>query len=120
MPREMRNGNISDVVIGKSKIGQFKNGKGVFANRDFKKGDVVIQYHLTPLTEEEWSGLSEGEKEFVHIHWGQRYLYLEPERYVNHSDEPNTYQELTKKQDIALRDINKGEEITTNAAKDEV
>lgn len=38
----MRNENMSDVVIGKSKIGQFQNGKGVFANRDFKKGNVVI------------------------------------------------------------------------------
>lgn len=108
------------VVIKKSTIGQFPNGKGVFANRDFKKGEVVIRYHLKPLTQKEWQELPEDEKEFTHTHWGQTYLYAEPERYVNHANDPNTYQNLEKQQDIALRDIKKGEEITTDAAKDEV
>ena len=41
---------MDDVIIKKSKIGQF--GKGVFANRDFKKGEIVIRYNnLKPLTE---------------------------------------------------------------------
>ena len=111
---------MSDVVIGKSKIKQFPDGKGVFANRDFRKGEVVIQYNLNTFTQEEWEKLPEEEKEFTHTHWGQIYLYAEPERYVNHSDNPNTHQDLEKKQDIALRDIQKGEEITTDATKDEV
>lgn len=111
---------MSDVVIKKSQIGQFPSGKGVFANKDFKKGEVVIQYHLQPLTQEKWEKLPEGEKEFTHTHWGQTYLYSEPERYVNHSDKPNTYQDLEKKQDIALRDIKKGDEITTDSTNDEI
>ena len=57
---------------------------------------------------------------FTHIHYGQVYLYSEPERYVNHSETPNTYQDLKKQQDIALREIKKGEMITTNANKDDV
>lgn len=48
------------------------------------------------------------------------YLYFEPERYVNHSSNPNTYQDLTKKCDIALCDIEKDEAITTDATKDEI
>lgn len=111
---------MNDVVIKNSKIGQFPDGKGVFAGRDFKKGEVVLQYHLKPLTQEEWEKLSESEKEFTHTHWGQIYLYSEPERYVNHSDDPNTYQDLKKQQDVALRDIKKGEEITGDATKDDI
>ncbi len=41
-------------------IGQGKMfGKGVFANRDFKKGDIVIRYKLKPLTEHEFEHLPE-------------------------------------------------------------
>ncbi len=111
---------MDDVVIKKSTIGQFPDGKGVFAKRDFKKGEVVIRYRLKPLTEEERERLTESEKEFTHSHWGQIYLYPEPERYVNHSNNPNTIQDLKKKEDIALRDIKKGEEITTDATKDDI
>lgn len=105
-----------DVIIGKGNLA----GKGVYANRDFKKGEVVIRYHLKPLAEEEFENLPELEKMFVHEHSGIIYLYPEPERYVNHSENPNTYQDLIKQCDIALRDIKKGEEITSDAAKDDV
>lgn len=111
---------MSDIIIKQSKIGQFNNGRGVFANRDFKKGEVVIQYHLKSLTQEEWNKLPDNEKEFTHTHWGQLYLYSEPERYVNHSSKPNTFQDLENQQDVALRDIKKGEEVITDATKDEV
>ena len=95
-------------------------GKGVYANRDFKKGEVVIKYNLKPLAEKEFENLPESEKMFTHTHWGTINLYSEPERYVNHSDNPNTYQDLINQCDIALRDIKKGEEITSDATKDDV
>lgn len=107
---------MSDLTIGKGNLA----GQGVYANRDFKKGEIVITYHLKPLTREEFRNLLESEKEFTHTHWGQIYLYSEPERYVNHSKDPNTYQDLTNQCDVALRDIRKGGAITTNAAKDEI
>lgn len=107
---------MDDVVIGEGNLA----GKGVYANKDFKKGDVVIQYQLKPLTKDECNSLAESEKQFIHTHWGQMYLYAEPERYVNHSATPNTYQDLQKQCDIASRDISKGEEITTNANLDDV
>jgi SET domain-containing protein len=116
----MKNDNeklkMNDVVVEKGELA----GKGVYANRDFGKDEVVIKYNLQPLTEEEYKNLPESEKMFTHIHWGQIYLYSEPERYVNHSDSPNTYQDLDKQQEVALRDIKKGEMITTNANKDDV
>ena len=105
---------MSDLIIGKGKL----TGKGVYANRDFKKGEIVSKYNLKLLTEEEYQRLLESEKMFTHIHWGQIYLYLEPDRYVNHSKTPNTYQDLKNKCDIALRDIKKEEMITTDSTKD--
>lgn len=107
---------MNDVIIGKGKLA----GKGVYANRDFKKGEVVMKYHLKPLTTEEYNKLPKSEKMFTHTHWGQIYLYLEPDRYVNHSDTPNTYQDLVNKCDIARRDIKKGEMITCDDTKDDI
>ncbi|MDB6080769.1 MAG: hypothetical protein JWO53_41 [Chlamydiia bacterium] len=107
---------LQDVVIGKGDLDK----KGVYANRDFKKDEVVIQYHLTSLTEEEFQKLPDIEKMFTHVHWGTINLYSVPERYVNHSDTPNTYQDLIKRCDIALRDIKKGEMITGDATKDDI
>lgn len=110
---------MADIVIKKSKIGQFD--KGVFANRDFKKGEIVVRYdNLQALTEEGFENLPESEKQFTHNHRGITYLYPVPARYVNHSSNPNTIQNLEKRYDVAAREIKKGEEITTDASKDDV
>ncbi len=107
---------MSNIITGKGNLA----GKGVYANRDFKTGEVVITYHLKPLTDQEFDGLLESEKMFVHSHHGIKHLYSEPERYVNHSSDPNTKQDLDAKQDIAIRDIAKGEMITTDATEDDI
>ena len=107
---------MADIVIGKGDL----NGKGVYANRRFAKDEVVIAYHLAPHTEEEFDVLHDNEKEFTHRHHGQIFLYAEPERYVNHSERPNTYQDLVRKCDVARRDIEQGEMITTDVTKDDV
>ena len=109
-----------DVVVRKSKIGQFSDGLGVFANRDFKKGEVVVKYDLKLLTKKEFETLPEKEKQFTHVHWNQIYLYPSPARYVNHSDNPNTIQNLKEGYDVASRNIHKGEEITTDSSKDDI
>lgn len=107
---------MSDIIIGKGNLA----GKGVYAARDFKKDEVVIKYHLKTLAGQEFENLPHSEKEFVHKHRGVIHLYSEPERYVNHSEKPNTYQNLTDWCDVALRDIRKGEMITTDAMKDDI
>lgn len=104
------------VAIGKGTLA----GKGVYAKRDIAEGETVIQYRLTPLSEEEYSNLPESERMFTHRHGETTYLYSEPERYVNHSNDPNTFQDLVMQQDIALRPIAKGEMITTDSTKDDV
>ena len=108
-----------DVIVKKSKIGQFE--KGLFANRNCRKGEVVIRYsNLKPLTEEEFKNLPMTEKIFTHKHRNLIYLYPPPARYVNHSSNPNTVQNLKERCDIAIRDIKKGEEITTDSKKDDI
>lgn len=107
---------MNDIIIGKGDL----DGKAIYAGKDFKKGEVVIKYQLKALTISEHSSLPKKEKQFTHSHWGKMYLYSKPERYVNHSDNPNTRQDLKRKCDIALRDIKKGEMITTNAHKDDI
>lgn len=109
---------MKDIVIRKSNIGQFD--KGVFANRNFKEGEIVIKYKLKTLTKKQYKDLSKKEKIFTHIHKGIIKLYSEPERYVNHSSNPNVYPNLKKECDIALRDIKKGEEITVDSKKDDL
>jgi hypothetical protein len=107
---------MADVVIGQGNLA----GRGVYTNRDFAQGEVVIRYDLKPITEDEYDHLPQSEKMFTHSHFGQIYLYSEPERYVNHSVNPNTYQDLKRKCDVALRDIKKAEMITTDSMKDDI
>jgi hypothetical protein len=108
--------NLDGVIVGEGQL----DGKGVYANRDFKKDEVVTRYNLKQLTKEQYENLSESEKVFTHIHWGVIYLYSEPERYVNHSYKPNTYQDLINQCDVATRDIKKGEMITSDATQDDI
>lgn len=105
---------MGDIIIKKSTI----HGTGVFANRDFKKGEVVIQYNLKPLTEEEFNNLSEKEKHYTSREGGHYLLFLPPARFVNHSCDANTNPK--NKCDIAIKDIKKGEEVTTDYAKDNI
>lgn len=105
---------MDHVYIGKGKL----SGKGVYAARDFKVGEIVKYYNLTPLTQEDFNNLPENEKMFVHTFWNQMYLFPEPSRYTNHSANPNTESDLEKMCDIAIQPIKKGEMITTNATKE--
>jgi len=107
---------MSDVSIGTGKLA----GKGVYAQRDFKKGEVVILYKLKSLSQEEFDALPKSEKMFTHTHWGQIQLYSEPERYVNDADDPNTMPDLERQADVAFRNISQGEMITTNSKFDDV
>ena len=99
----------SPVVIGKGKLA----GKGVYAARDFEKGELVVPYHLNELTQAEFDALPDGEWEWTHTFYGKIYHFPEPERYVNHDENPSTYP-TPGVGDVALRPIKKGEAITSN------
>lgn len=106
---------MADVTVKISKI----HGIGVFAARNFKKGEVVLKWNTShKLTKEQVDKFSEDKKCYV-THLNGKYIFMQaPERYVNHSCEGNTHAE--KFCDIADRNIKKGEEITTNYAEESV
>ena len=99
-----------DVVVRKSRI----QGKGLFAARDFKKGEIVLRWNVAHiLTVAEVATLPLSEQKYVSVFENGKFiLFQPPERYVNHSCEPNTI--VKERYDIALRDIRSGEEITTD------
>ena len=80
----------------------------------------TLTYNLKTLKKKQFDKLSKEEKKFTHKQTGVIYLYSLPERYVNHSLNPNTIQDFRKKSDVAIRQIKKGEEITTDSTKDDV
>lgn len=105
---------MTDVIVKKSKI----EGLGVFASRNFKKGEVVIKWDVShQLTSEEVKNLQTQEKRYVAFLDGKYILMQPPARYVNHSCDVNTYAKNFC--DIAKRDIKKGEEITGDYSENE-
>jgi len=97
------------IVVKISKI----EGKGVFATRDIKKGEIVLKWDTSKLlTKNEINSFPDEEKRYI-IPFEDKYILIqEPERYVNHSCDSNT---LAKDGcDIAIKDIKQGEEITAN------
>ncbi len=98
-----------NVIVKNSSI----EGKGVFALRDFKKGEVVLHWNIShTLPKEKVDQMTDEEKKYISFLNDKYVVMQEPEKYVNHSCEPNT----TAKNfcDVAIKDIRKGEEITTN------
>lgn len=112
--------DFGDVLIKKSGIGQFKDGLGAFAKRNFKKGEVVIKWKLSILSLEEYNNLSEYDREnFCHKRNEIIYYYPDPERHVNRSKTPNVLSDMEKEANIALRDIRDGEELSISDATKE-
>jgi catechol 2,3-dioxygenase-like lactoylglutathione lyase family enzyme len=107
---------MNDVTIGNGPMA----GKGLYAARDFEKGEVVIEYELTPITFRELKELSPEDYAASHNVNGQIYVYSEPARYVSHSENPNVRNDHGQHADIALRDIEAGELITVDARYDDI
>lgn len=105
-----------DLRVKKSNV----SGKGVFADRDFKKGEVIIDYSQCSkfITKADLKGLSDYQMKYVSKINGKYLYFYSPARYVNHSCEPNAY--TTGKQDIALKPIREGEEIFVDYTKEGV
>jgi len=101
-----------DVIVKDSEI----SGRGVFANRGFKKGELVIKYNPIKISKEEFEKMNEKEKESVFPSKEGYMKHTSPAIFTNHSCDCNTLP--SKIGDIAIRDIKKGEEITTDYSKD--
>lgn len=105
---------MKDVFIGKGKLA----GKGLFAARDFREGELVKNWDLQAITQEEFDALPKSEHMFVHSFGGKLFLFPEPSRYTNHSANPTVRSDFKKQCDYAVRDIKKGEPITINATQE--
>ena len=102
-----------DIIVKKSKISK----KGVFAARDFKKGEVVLKWKPKILGKSKIEELRDDQKHYIHKVGKNKYFLMQsPEKFVNHSCEANT--RVKNRCDVAIRDIKKGEEITSDYGKD--
>ena len=99
------------VVVGASAI----EGQGVFATRAFRKGEIVLIIYDSRIVDDA-SPLKRGEdrRHCDYIAAGRVVLMQPPERYINHSCDPNTYVRtvMGERQVLVRRDIAPGEEIT--------
>ena len=84
----------------------------LFALRDFKKGELVINWSKCSkiITKEIFENLTEDEKNYVQIRDGKYIHFSSPASFMNHSCYPNA--EPGDIWDFALRNIKKWEEIT--------
>ena len=99
----------NSVIVKSSSI----HGRGVFATRAFKKNEVVVYWKNTKeISRDEFDNLPIKEQKFTDIQNGKILLVGEPERFVNHCCDHNTISGNLC--DVASRDINEGEEITSN------
>lgn len=94
------------------------NGSGVFAVAPICKGEIVIVWHpLKLLSLSDLQDYSATERHYIAPIDDESFLLMgEPERYVNHSCAPNTG--MQGQTDIAIRNIEPGEEITGDYARD--
>lgn len=89
------------------------NGKGIFATKLIKSGTVILHWDPKVLTKQEAALLPENEKMNYIQPEGDHFLLMQPpERFVNHSCDPNTT--VRGRSDVAIRDIQPGEEITSD------
>ncbi len=79
---------MKNVIVKESKI----SGKGVFSTRSFRKGEVILKIddsHVVTdpsmLTKEQY------EFELDYLANGKIVFMQAPERYINHSCDPNCY-----------------------------
>jgi len=92
------------------------HGRGVFANRGFRRGEQVLPIDDSRVVESEDSfDASQGEFEYHQDYLGDHNVLLqEPERHINHCCEPNTYVKTLDgtRWVVAYRDIAPNDEIT--------
>lgn len=103
---------VDRVVVKTSPI----HGKGLFAAADFRAGERILRRDDSRLVTND-NPLQKGEHEH-HCDWiaDGRVVYVqEPERYTNHSCDPNAVKQVEQDGSrfcVARRDIAAGEEIT--------
>ena len=104
---------MSDVIVTESKI----HGIGVFANRTFKQGEIVLPLDDSRIVDDEHPlrpELGENDYHCDYLADGKVVLQPSPERHINSSCDPNTFVKTIDgvRRVIARRAIEYGEELT--------
>ena len=100
------------IITNKSKI----HGRGIFAARDFTKGDTIIKWGSHEcITEKDIAKLPKKEQKFISYINGC-FIVVPPEARLNHSCDPNVYLDNFKY--IARKNIKKNDEITCDYKKE--
>ena len=114
-----------DAFLSVSKI----HGIGLFAGREIKSGEVVWEFNKLldlKFSEEEFDRLPlSAKRQFLHYCYHSKdhnyILCFDDARFLNHSDNPNLLTDDTAEGAVfAIKDIHKGEELTTNYNKFDV
>lgn len=105
----------SNVYIKNSKYGG-TGGRGVFANKDFKKNDIV---EIAPFILDKYTKVKGNMKDYIFAHGDDVALVLGLVSLYNHSDDPNVIINFVDSyvNIIAVKDINKDEEILISYGK---
>lgn len=94
-------------------------GKGVYACKDFLKGEIVLEIDDSHVVKDV-NTLTKEQFEFHcdYLSNGTIILMQEPEVYINHSCDPNTYVKTINgvREVISMRDIKEDDEITYDYA----
>lgn len=105
---------MDKVVVQHSPI----HGRGVFAARRIAPGEVVIDGCREVLSDDAIASLPTEERIFLSVMDGQNILMKPPARFVNHSCDPNG--RATDRDDVAVRAIEPGEEVTVDYVAEHV
>ncbi len=106
---------MENVAIKKSHI----QGVGIFALRDLKKGEIILDYDDSDVvTDESALTLRDHLYNLDYLANGKIVRMTEPERSRNHSCDPNSYDKTIDgiRRLVAVQDIKAGEEITGDSA----
>ena len=98
---------ITDIVVKEAG----RKGKGVFALRDFARGEFIFRRrHGRVVREDEIALLSEeDQRHLCELDWERSAVLLPPGCYLNHACDPNAMRSGTRV--FAWKDIQQGEEI---------
>lgn len=92
-----------------------KKGRGVFAARAFRKGEVILPIKGRIITSDEAEKCSRYAQDHMYTLGRNKYMVARyPDKYINHSCSPNVYEKNRKI--IAMKGIGKGKEISFHYA----
>jgi SET domain-containing protein len=95
-----------------------EKGRGVFAGKDFSKGDLIERAPIIKLPDPEWESLEKTALREYYFNWSadSAAIALGYIEMVNYDENPNAatnrLQAEGQMEIVALREIRKGEEIT--------